>query len=206
MADSCTIDELDARLEKLANSLTSADVAPYMPVVKTMALTDQRRHFQKSMTPEGVPWTPLRYPRPNGGNKVLRNFGALMASVTAKTTNDTVIVGTNLVYAGVHQFGGVIRPKPGKKFLTIPLTVEAMRWGSPRRAGVRLHPAIRKGATKGALYEMSGGNRIFHYALVQSVTLPARTFLGYSDLFIEDVSMLYVEINDRKLAAFTGGK
>ena len=210
MADQqCTTEELVKRLAEVGTSLTAVDVAPYLPAVRALSVSDARRRFQTATSPDGVPWTPLRFPRPNGGGKVLRNFGALAASVTVKTTADTVIQGTNLTYAGVHQFGKTIVPTGGRRFISIPLTIEAMRHGGPRFPRVfprRLFPAFRKGANRGALFEWVNGRRVFHYALVPSVTIPARPFLGFSPMFLEELTMLYGEIVERKLEALTGGR
>ena len=131
MADACPIDELERRLANLANSLTIADLTPWMPAISALGLSDQRRRFQTGTAPDGTPWPGLAFGRPNGGNKPLRDFGALAASVQAKTRKNELIVGSNLVYAGVHQWGATITPTRSK-FLTIPLTVEAKRHGGPR--------------------------------------------------------------------------
>ena len=40
--------------------------------------------------------------------KILQRRGELAASITAKYDNNTAIVGTNKVYAAIHQFGGDI--------------------------------------------------------------------------------------------------
>lgn len=45
--------------------------------------------------------------------------GLLRRSIVAKATNDGVTVGTNFIYARVHQFGATIRPKKSP-FLVFP--------------------------------------------------------------------------------------
>lgn len=44
--------------------------------------------------------------RARGKTKVLIVNGDLMNSVTAQTKNDTLLVGSNLIYARIHQKGG----------------------------------------------------------------------------------------------------
>ena len=56
--------------------------------------------------------------------KILQDTGRLAASISGRATKDQAIVGTNVVYAAIHQFGGstgprIIRPK-GKKALFWP--------------------------------------------------------------------------------------
>lgn len=93
--------------------------------------------FDQSRSPEGVSWSPLRHPRPRGGTKPLLDTGLLRASLTSRgkghlerVTPDGLEWGSNLIYATTHQYGAVITPKKGK-FLTIPVSIEALRAGSP---------------------------------------------------------------------------
>jgi HK97 gp10 family phage protein len=79
--------------------------------------------------------------------------------------NAEVIVGTNLEYAAIHEFGGTIVPRKAK-FLAIPLTDEARPYGSPRKVPRPLEPRIR--GASGALVDETG---VAQYALVKSVTI-----------------------------------
>ncbi|STZ75560.1 phage virion morphogenesis protein [Bergeriella denitrificans] len=65
-------------------------------------------------------WLGLKYR--NG--KPLVDTGALRGSITELADNDTALVGTNLVYAAIHNFGGMAgRGKkvriPQREFLTL---------------------------------------------------------------------------------------
>lgn len=54
-------------------------------------------------------------PMPSGaGGPTLRDSGGLMASITSEAAPDHVKVGSNLIYAGVHQTGATITAKNGK--------------------------------------------------------------------------------------------
>jgi phage gpG-like protein len=53
-------------------------------------------------------------------NKILQDRGALRESIDVDPRSNSVAVGSNLVYARIHQFGGVIRPKKGN-CLCIPV-------------------------------------------------------------------------------------
>ncbi len=46
-----------------------------------------------------------------GNGKTLTNTGELKDSVTNSATSHTASVGTNMIYARIHHFGGTIRPK-----------------------------------------------------------------------------------------------
>ncbi len=83
-----------------------------------------------------------------------------------------VVVGTDVEYAAIQEFGGTITPK-NTKYLAIPLTSAAERYGSPRNYPVRLIPVIRGG--EGVLIDVVDYEAV--YALKKSVTIPARPYL-----------------------------
>lgn len=49
--------------------------------------------------------------------KILQRDGQLAASISARSTQDSATVGSNLIYAAIHQFGG--QAGPGRR-VTIP--------------------------------------------------------------------------------------
>lgn len=102
---------------------------------------------------------------------LLRSIGIEVVEVTKDRV--AVAIGTNLVYAAIHEFGGEIRPRNGK-FLSIPLTDEARGapGGSPRNFPRDLSPRVN--GNKGVLVDEGG---VAQYALVTSVTIPARPYL-----------------------------
>jgi phage virion morphogenesis protein len=51
-----------------------------------------------------------RYERNVRGGKILQRSGQLAASITPASDNDSAMVGTNKVYARIHQFGGTTKP------------------------------------------------------------------------------------------------
>ena len=72
--------------------------------------------FEQGRDPWGRPWAPLNpaYAAGKRGPGILREAGmrgGLQGSITFATAGKTVIVGSNKVYAAVHQFGATIRPK-----------------------------------------------------------------------------------------------
>lgn len=77
-----------------------------------------RERFDDERDPRGEPWQPLSelYAPLKRGPGILRESGmrgGLQGSITFDATNDEVAVGSNKVYAAVHQFGATIRPKNG---------------------------------------------------------------------------------------------
>lgn len=70
--------------------------------------TDMRFREQKS--PDGRPWEPSLRARLTGG-KTLSDTGQLRNSINYRADAAKVEIGANVVYARVHQYGGVIKAK-----------------------------------------------------------------------------------------------
>lgn len=68
--------------------------------------------FKRQQAPDGTPWQALtpRYQRRKrkNGDKILVLDGWLSSKFTHQVHGDELLVGTNRVYAAIHQFGGVI--------------------------------------------------------------------------------------------------
>lgn len=79
------------------------------------ALVDSTHHrFTTGIGPDGRPWDVSRRAAEEGG-KTLVDRRHLEDSITHHPIHNSVEVGTNLVYAGIHQFGGTIKGKDGGK-------------------------------------------------------------------------------------------
>ena len=173
----------------LQRTFTAAAESATKPVqlraLAVKARADIQGFFQSSISPEGNPWAPLKFPRIRGGDKPLLDTGRLRASFVGDVLPDGVKVSTNHPQAGILNDGGTIRAK--KKFLAIPLTRKAQLAGSPLRFGKPL--VFRGNANKGAWMEAKGRGKnktlVAQYALVKQVTIPARPFLGFSDSYLD---------------------
>lgn len=85
--------------------------------VGLVANTQER--FDKAVDPEGKPWKALNpaYAALKRGPGILREAGmrgGLEGSITFQVSGTSVEVGSNKVYAAVHQFGAVIKAKNAK--------------------------------------------------------------------------------------------
>lgn len=124
-----------------------------LPAIAQLGVSDVKKHLADSRSPDGRPFAPLAHGRIRGGSAIpLRDRGFLLASINGRAIESGIAVGTNLEYAAIHNFGGTIVPKR-VKFLAIPLTIEALRAGSPRRFPRPLSPRINKLGTGGVLVE-----------------------------------------------------
>lgn len=69
--------------------------------------TQQR--FEEGRSPNGSPWPPSIRALAEGGQTLVKS-ARLQTSITHAASDQGVEVGTNVLYAAVHQFGATIRP------------------------------------------------------------------------------------------------
>lgn len=74
------------------------------------------KRFQNEEDPQGHKWKKsLRAMGQNGSvGKTLAKSGHLKTSLGVQASSEGVSLGTNLIYAGIHQFGGTIKAKSAK--------------------------------------------------------------------------------------------
>lgn len=129
-------------MKRLAEGL-ARPVAPLMKRLELVLVADTKTEvFAKGQSPDGVTWPPLKHPRLRtaGNDLPLRDTGLLMSSLTggskgkvSRLNGSTLVWGTNIEHAAIHQHGGTVLPTGGRKFLAIPATKEAFYKGSPLR-------------------------------------------------------------------------
>jgi phage virion morphogenesis protein len=95
----------------------SQDFTPAMAEVVRVLETGVRERFETGRDPQGKPWTPSQRAIAQGG-RTLDDTGALLSSMASASDSTSAVVGTNLVYAAIHQAGGTIRPKRGRALNT----------------------------------------------------------------------------------------
>lgn len=76
----------------------------------------QRRLSEDKSSPDGeawAAWSPAYAEGRKKGKKLLDDSGALITSMAWDVTSDDLRVGSNLIYAALHQFGGTDDMAPG---------------------------------------------------------------------------------------------
>ncbi len=136
------------RLERMARSMQRMGEKQALDSLITN-LAEEVHHqvglgFNRQEDPEGRPWK-----KTYRGGQILRNSGRLRNSLGYRVTGKGFVYGTNVIYAGVQNFGAIIRPK-NKKML-----------------------AFRVGGSRGG--HGKGANTVF----AKEVTVPRRQFLPY---------------------------
>lgn len=139
-----------------------------MATFAALMLSSTQRRFQRQQGPDGIAWKPLSSRTANrrigrrirGTANMLRVSTRLYQSVTAASDETSAEVGTNLVYAAPHQFGGEIQQWARSQSMSLKRIRGRYRFA---RHGT-------KGATE---RKVTIGEHI--------VVIPARPYLGFSD-------------------------
>lgn len=144
-----------------------------------------KMNFQSGGRPTAWP------PSGKSAGRTLIESARLKNSIAYVASNQGVIIGTNVPYAAIHQFGGTIRPVNAKK-LAIPLDRQAARM-RPRdltgqtfiirsKAGnlLLMERSLKYSGQKGKRFLSEGKFREVvkpRYLLVDQVVIPQRKFL-----------------------------
>lgn len=102
----------DAQVQGALDRLIAAgqDLTPAMDRIGSMLVSSVIHRFETGQAPGGAPWKPSIRAREQGGQTLI-DSGRLRTSITYMPGPSSVEVGTNVVYAAIHQFGGTIHAK-----------------------------------------------------------------------------------------------
>lgn len=94
------------------------------------------KRFQEEKDPEGKPWAAVQRP-----GKILTDSARLRNSISSAVTRDTVLVGSNLIYALIHQQGGEIKPV-NKKSLKFKVGGKGGKWINVKKVTIKARPYL----------------------------------------------------------------
>lgn len=109
---------LDA-LGRLQRSV--ADASPVMAQLAGVMHDAVEENFAQQGRPK---WLGIKPRKGRAGGKILQDTGQLAASITQASDATSATVGTNKVYAVIHQFGGQTRPH-----VILPRNKKALAFG-----------------------------------------------------------------------------
>jgi len=119
----------NAALSRLAQATENAE--PILRGIGEYLRNSTADRFKSQTDPDGNPWTPLspdyQADKDNNPDKILTLNGYLR-KIVFQVEGDAVLVGSNMEYAAIHQFGGTIRPK----------TARALKFGDRMVASVTI--------------------------------------------------------------------
>jgi len=102
---------IEAELFSLANAFE--DISPMMETISFYGESSTLERFETETAPDGSRWAQSLRARTEGG-KTLTDNAILKNSITPESGSDYAAWGSNIIYAGIHNFGGTIRAKNGK--------------------------------------------------------------------------------------------
>lgn len=161
--------QVQAMLDKVAER--AKNMTPLMRQIAATMKDSVEENFATEGVSIGTPWKKSQRAIKQGG-KTLQDTGRLAASISAKSTNTEAIVGTNVEYAAIHQFGGSIKQGARSNLYTQNRRKRNTKKG---RRG-----QFAKGTTGGKGYTYGERN----------IKIPARPFLGITDSGMETIKKL----------------
>lgn len=88
-----------------------AHLRPVMQDIGPALVQSTQERFDGGIGPDGAAWPPSQRAQKTGGQTLVLS-GDLARSITFIAAEDSVEVGTNMVYGAIHQFGGEITNHP----------------------------------------------------------------------------------------------
>lgn len=139
-----TIDVKDQGVRDMLGAIGArlGHLRPAMTLIGEIVTESIQRNFLQHRSPEGAPWKPLSpaYAAWKSGDKgrspndILVLNRILMGSIHPKVGRDQVAIGTNIVYAAIHHFGGRTRAHEIK-----PVTGQALHWKGAKHPVKSVH-------------------------------------------------------------------
>lgn len=148
----------------------SDDLRPALDEIGGMLVVSTQARFEAERGPDGTAWpalSPRTLKRRGAGARALRHSARLYQSITHRVQGNTVTVGTNVVYAAIHQFGAEIERHARS---------QQARWTS---RGPNKGRFAKRGGRAG--WVTIGGGRI---------RIPARPFLGLDDADRQEIAAI----------------
>lgn len=105
------LEKAGARVQELLRR--SRDTRPMMDEIGAALVSSTLHRFETGRAPDGTTWLKSKRAHREGG-QTLVDRGHLRDSISHTADAGSVAVGSNLLYARIHQLGGVIKPKHAK--------------------------------------------------------------------------------------------
>lgn len=108
--DAASMAEMSEALDRLANHCRN--IAPALKEIGEMLKRSTDERFDRQVAPDGTPWadidgeTMIAKRGTPGEGKILTHTTRLRRSINYQVVGDGLLVGTNVLYAAIHQLGG----------------------------------------------------------------------------------------------------
>ncbi|NHB90760.1 phage virion morphogenesis protein [Photorhabdus cinerea] len=130
--------EFQQVMQQLTDGL--GDRTPMMRQIAATMADAVEENFKQQGRPAWLGWSPA-YAKKRAGGKILQHTGRLASSIQPFSDNDEALVGTNVIYARIHQEGGTInmparsqqahyRHKKGKRRFSSKAKADHSQWNT----------------------------------------------------------------------------
>ncbi len=106
-----------ARLQERIARLANPDRKDLLEQLAGVAESQTRKRInEEQQSPDGEPWQAWSADYAatrHGGQSLLQGEGNLVDSITSEIEGDEALIGSNLLYAAIHQHGGTPDMAPG---------------------------------------------------------------------------------------------
>lgn len=114
------LDDVKARAALAHWEAADGDLGELMDVIGGALRDNVLDRFEHGRGPDGTPWKKSERATRQSG-QTLVDTARLRDSITYAASSRDVTVGSNVIYAAIHQFGGTIRAKTARGLLfTVP--------------------------------------------------------------------------------------
>lgn len=157
----------------------AGDMTDVMTAIGDALVRSTHVRMEREQAPDGTAWQKSRRAAETGG-RTLYKIGHLYQSITSQAGPDSVAVGSDVVYAAIHQFGGDVQH--AARVQTIYRRLADMQAERPA-------PFVKRGR---ATFVSN------HQVAAHTVTMPARPYLGVS---ADDQAEILAVVEDAFLLA-----
>jgi phage virion morphogenesis protein len=170
--------EVLSHLEQLQKAVD--DIRPAEEAIGAYLVTSTQRRFERETGPDGTKWPRLSARTANrriggrrrGSDNILRVTRRLEQSVFSDVDQDGIHVGTNVVYAAIHQLGGEIN---------MPTRTQTIYQHYSAKED-RLDPRFRSKGRSNFARDVA--------VKAHSITMPARPYLGLDDADRQEIAAI----------------
>lgn len=110
MTATLTIQGDDRLLKALSHLEKGKSKHELFDTLGSYGVSSTQQRFLDQKDPDGETWKATKR-----GGDILRKDDRLFNSLDYKASENSAEWGTNVIYAAIHQFGGIIKAKAGKK-------------------------------------------------------------------------------------------
>lgn len=159
---------------------------PLFRAIAAYGETSTRLRFKNQVGPDGQRWKPSQRVRKHGGQTLVLK-ARLLRSIAHSATNHSAEWGTNVVYAGIHNFGGEIKRLAFSSWTRLRTTAggQLLRQPGHERLAVFAKATHKRAVTRR------------HTVDAHSIKMPARPFLGINEADEQEIGHLTNDVVDQ---------